>query len=329
MPTTVSAYARLHFGLFNLSGINGRIDGGAGIAIAAPACLVSVREGGPGLSTAQVLSDPMAHAITRMISCYRSKFGLPDCQVKVKKGIPEHVGLGSKTATLMALGRALSAHFGLGLDYIDIAGLAGRGGTSGVGVHTSEYGGVVVDRGHEYPAEKQTFVPSSASAAWPPPIGQRQAAPVGCAIIHLRLDPQGLSGEAEKLFFQQNCPIPDEETQRLLDMVEQILMPGISKASLSQINDGLGRLQQLGMKAREWRIQGDRTRTLRDQWEALRRQHPKDSLPPLCLSSIGPTVFILSEHPERIIAELERLKVPAQAVSVTAPAITGHVITNM
>jgi beta-ribofuranosylaminobenzene 5'-phosphate synthase len=323
--TRVSACARLHFGLFNLSGVGGKIDGGAGISIMDPACVVSVRECRPDISRYEP-ADPIAVAAGRMLGIFKTKFGLPDCLIKIERVIPEHVGLGSKTACLMSLGRALSSQFDLGLDYIDIAGLVRRGGTSGVGIHASEFGGIVVDNGHAYPAEKQDFLPSSAAVAWPPPLRERRSAPAGCVVVHLRLDRQGLSGELEKQFFQRSCPIPADETERLLDMVDQVLVPGIIAASLEQINDGLDRLQRLGMKAREWQIQGKRTKLLRAYWEKRRRRVP--SLPPLCLSSMGPTVFLLSDDPERMSSELMQLGVEQSQIAVTAPARTGSVVTR-
>jgi beta-ribofuranosylaminobenzene 5'-phosphate synthase len=328
VQTRVEACARLHFGLFNLSGLHGRVDGGAGIAVAHPTCSISVRDGTDTVISQKPLSAQMAHSVARAISSFRSKFGLPGCEIEILQGIPEHAGLGSKTACMMALGRALSAHFGLDLDYVDIAGLVGRGGTSGVGVHASEHGGIVIDEGHDFPGEKQTFVPSSASGAWPPPLRARETAPSGCAVVHLRFDAHGLSGAAEKRFFGENCPVPDEETQDLLDTVEQILLPGVQNASLAHINEALGRLQQLGLKAREWDIQSAATRSLRDRWEELRCQRRRDSLPPLCLSSMGPTVFVLTDDAGRATDELSRLGVPADAVSVTAPTATGNLITQ-
>lgn len=270
----------------------------------------------------------MADAIAGTIANFQLKFGLPDCQVIVNQGIPEHVGLGSKTAYLMALARALSRHFSLGLDYMDLAALVGRGGTSGIGIHTSQFGGIVIDAGHHYPDEKSSFVPSSASRALPPPLKERHAAPDECVVIHLRLDTQGLSGKAEKDFFQRHCPIPEQETQRLLSMVDEILLPGIRRGSLPELNEGLQALQGMGMKAREWTIQGPMTQGLRAKWEDARTRQRGISLPPMCLSSMGPTVFMLSDNPESVIAKLGQLGIDRTQISVGRPNISGNVVVS-
>lgn len=326
MWTRVVASARLHFGLFNLSGIDGKVDGGAGIALNDPTCVLTICDDSAGLDLSASVSPAMARAITDVIATFTMKFGLQNCNIRVDQNIPEHVGLGSKTACLMAVGRALSEHFSLGLDCLDLATLVRRGGTSGVGVHVSQFGGIVVDEGHDYPDEKNSFVPSSASGALPPPLRERHAAPDGCAVIHLRLDAQGLSGSAEKRFFQQSCPIPETETFALLDMVENILLPGFRARSLPQINEGLQALQSMGMKAREWQIQGPMTTALRERWEELRAQPSGSKLPPMCLSSMGPTVFMLAYEPRSVVDQLARLGVKRRHIVTAQPSRSGHAI---
>jgi beta-ribofuranosylaminobenzene 5'-phosphate synthase len=324
--TRVSACARLHFGLFNMSGVRNRVDGGAGVALDAPACRITIREGNPWVNFSGPVSDGMADAIQGTIARFCSKFGLPTFQLIVDQDIPEHAGLGSKTACLMALAHAVSEHFDLELGYIDLASLINRGGTSGVGVHVSQFGGIVVDGGHEYPGEKPSFVPSSASTALPAPLLEHHAPPDRCAVTHLRLEPQGLSGAVEKEFFQLHCPIPRDETLRLLSMVEDVLLPGIRNRSIAQINDGLCALQHLGMKAREWGIQGPITKTLRDRWEELRARRSKAPLPPMCLSSMGPTVFMLSDDPESIVFELSKLGISPDTISIAQPNHSGNLV---
>lgn len=319
MWTRVSVSARLHFGLFNLSGLNHRVDGGAGLALRSPTCSVTIREDLSGLHFSRPVSDSMTGAIAMALGDFTSSFDLPRSGLMIDQAIPEHVGLGSKTASLMALGRALSQHFSLGLDYLDIARLVRRGGTSGVGIHASELGGIVVDAGHIYPDHKRSFLPSSASTAPPPPLAEHHSAPADCFAIHIRLDSQGLSGAREKYFFQQNCPIPDVETASLLSMIETVLLPAIRQRSLPGINEGLEKLQGLGLKAREWTIQESATKAVRKAWEDVRFRHRSISLPPMCLSSLGPTIFMLSRDPEAVIAHLINLGIERHQISIGQP----------
>jgi beta-ribofuranosylaminobenzene 5'-phosphate synthase len=324
--TRVSTSARLHFGLFNLSGLNHRVDGGAGLALRSPACTVTVREDLSGLRFYRPVSEGMAAAVASVLDAFTSRFNLGRIGLVIDQNIPEHAGLGSKTASLMALGRALSQHFSLGLDYMDIARLIKRGGTSGVGIHASEFGGIVVDAGHVYPAEKSSFLPSSASVAPPAQLAEHRLAPDKCYAIHMRLDSQGLSGACEKSFFQRNCPIPDEETLKLLDVVYAILLPSIKERSLLGINEALAAVQGLGLKAREWAIQRPDTKAVRESWEDARRRRRDVGLPPMCLSSLGPTIFILSDDPESVVAHLIQLGIERRQISIDRPGAGSNLI---
>lgn len=322
--TRVVAPARLHFGLFNESGIDGKIDGGAGMAVSFPSCDLTVGEGVPHVSASCQLSPDMRKTLSRVIAKFRTSFGLPDFWVMLRQSIPEHVGLGSKTACLMALGQAIVQHFSLGIDYMDLARFVGRGGTSGVGVHVSKAGGIVVDAGHTFPNEKRTFAPSSSSLAPPPPLVEASSAPAGCQIVHFRLEGQGISGDLERDFFVRQCPIPEQETYRLLEVVDSQLLPGIRDGSLLEINRALSSIQELGLKAREWSIQGAATKALCLKW----REGKFSERFPLCLSSMGPTTFVLTEEPEFVQEVLIKYGVPAQSISITHPWSGGYLIEN-
>jgi beta-ribofuranosylaminobenzene 5'-phosphate synthase len=256
----------------------------------------------------------------RATNDFASKFALSMPGLSITQSIPEHVGLGSKTATLMALGQAISRHFSLELDYLEIARIVRRGGTSGVGVHASQFGGIVVDRGHRYPDEKSGFLPSSASGAPPPALLQRSSAPENCVVLHFRLASMGLSGSSEKAFFQKNCPIPSRETTEILKIVDDILLPSIRERSIDRLNYALDSMQYLGLKAREWDIQSYATRSFREAWERLRCRRQFASLPPVCLSSLGPTLFMLSDSPDKALAGLAEIGIQRTMVSVAHPA---------
>ncbi len=327
MLTRVVTSARLHFGLFNLSGFGGNVDGGAGLALSEPACTVTVSdraaEGAAPVTFARPVSEPAVRAVTQVVREFGVKFGVAPPSVVVNQLIPEHVGLGSKTACLMAVGAALSGHFDLGLDYMDIARLVKRGGTSGVGIHAFEYGGFVVDAGHRFPEEKSSFVPSSASGAPPAALVEHHPAPADCSVVHLRLSDTGLSGPEEVEFFRQHCPIPEGETIGLLSAARQTLLPGLRGQSLTLINEALEAIQGLGMKAREWTIQAPATLRLKDRWQAERSSRSGTGLPPLCLSSMGPTVFLLTAEPGRVLSHLAGLGIERERISVVSPG-SGH-----
>jgi beta-ribofuranosylaminobenzene 5'-phosphate synthase len=320
--TRVVAPARLHFGLFNETGLDGKVDGGAGMAVSFPVYDLSIDAGSPTIEVSCHVSQDMLKAMSKVIEVFRVKFGLPDFRIMVHQSIPEHVGLGSKTACLMALAQAINHYFSLEVDYIDLARLVGRGGTSGIGVHVSRVGGMVVDAGHIFPDEKRSFTPSSVSSASPPPLVASVSAPERCKVVYFRLEHQGLSGDLECNFFAKNCPIPEWETRQLLEIVDSRLLPGMKAGSLYEINRALSSIQGLGLKAREWSRQGVATRALLQRWRAA------DFWPrvPLCLSSTGSTVFVLTDEPELVKRQLVDYGVSPQSISVTDPWSGGYLI---
>ena len=86
----------------------------------------------------------------------------------------QHVGFGSKTALLMAIGIGCNEAAGSPLTEEELVVLSGRGGTSGVGVNTTFVGGFVVDGGRSKKKGTQ-FRPSSVEA------------PRGCPPVLVRL----------------------------------------------------------------------------------------------------------------------------------------------
>ena len=302
--------------------MGGNVDGGAGMALSSPFCDLSIDEGASCVDVSCHLSLNMRKAVTVVISSFRAKFGLPAFRINIRQSIPEHVGLGSKTACLMALASAISQHFSLDVDYMDLARLVSRGGTSGVGVHVSNTGGIVVDAGHTFPDEKQTFAPSGSSLAPPPPLVDARPAPKGCHVVHFRLEDQGISGDLERDFFTRHCPIPEWETRQLQEIADTQLLLAVRNGSLLEINRALSSIQGLGLKAREWSIQGAATQVLNRKWceSGLSAQLP------LCLSSMGPTVFVLTEEPESVQRRLIKYGVPEQSISITHPWSGGYLI---
>jgi beta-RFAP synthase len=205
---------------------------------------------------------------------------------------------------------------------MDLARLVGRGGTSGVGVHVSNTGGIVLDGGHIFPDEKQTFGPSCSSLAPPPPLMEARPAPKGCQVVHFRLEKQGISGDLERDFFTHHCPIPEWETRQLQEIADTQLLPAVRNGSLPGINGALSSIQRLGLKAREWSIQGAATQALNRKW----RESGLSAQLPLCLSSMGPTLFVLTEQPEFVQRKLIKYDVPEQSISITHPWSGGYLI---
>lgn len=288
----VTAPARLHLGLLNMSGLFDRMDGGLGVSITEPRW--QLRAMAADDIRIVGLRGELHDAATRALQALCVEFSMPGIYIFVEQGVPAHVGLGSKTSLLMALGRAVCQLTGNAFDVTQIAMVVGRGGTSGAGVNLARRGGVVWDAGHRFSAKNGTFGPSSTSVARPPqPI--TRLVPSDLFVVHFRYHAVGPSGSAERKIFADTCPLPSDETTRLLLLASGVVLPCMAEAAYGiELQVALAEMQYLGLKRAEWDAQDHVTLRFREHWET------SDVGVALCLSSMGPTMFVLAPDLTRV-----------------------------
>ena len=192
---TVKSSARIHSALINESGFSGRIDGSIGFSIDLPFWEIVVfrDERGPHIDSNH-LDEELLSALELTKSKIQNKYQLPNFSYRISGGIESHIGLGSKTALLMGFAKAINKLFSLNMLPSEMAGIAGRGGTSGIGYWASQTGGFLWDAGRSYPEEKSEFSPSSTSKNKPPKL----IASINLDeyyICHFRFSDKGLSGK--------------------------------------------------------------------------------------------------------------------------------------
>lgn len=290
--------ARLHFGLLDMNGSLGRVDGGIGLAIAQPATVVEAVRA----DAVRVRGDMEASLRARLrqglpIVCAR--LGLPGAQVTVRQAPPPHSGFGSATQTLVGAAKTVALLAGRPLPARQLARLMGRGGTSGIGSAVIDGGGFIVDGGHAFRQgrdAKERFAPSGASETFsPPPVLMQRPFPAQWRI--LVCCPQGLdiSGKQETDLFAQVCPVPDDEVARMSRILLSQILPALAEEDLDAFGRGLEAYQGLGFKRAEIRSQ---TPTVRACMERLRARGGQG----VGMSSWGPTVFALGQD----LAALQR-----------------------
>jgi len=249
---TISAPSRLHFGLFDLNGAWGRIDGGAGVALTSPRVVVRARSGPGGLRVPQEM-HPLVAGLADALA-----IDLERVELELVERFPSHVGLGSHTQLALALGTALCLAAGRDEPPRAIARAAKRGGTSGIGVNIFNRGGLVVDGGHSFGPgrEKEECLPSSASRADVPPLLARYQLPDQWRFVLVtpRTSP-GAHGKQEVNLFKQYFPLPSAETGEVCRRVLMGLMPGAAGRDLTLLGQSLSALQQVGFKKLEVELQ--------------------------------------------------------------------------
>ncbi len=224
---TVIAPARLHMGFIDLSGSLGRHFGSIGVALNEINTHLSVSYS-EQLKLSGLQSERALSCIKQLCEALnvsdKLHFELQSC-------IPEHVGLGSGTQMSIAVGVALSAFYGLGLDVRDIASLTARGARSGIGIAIFEQGGLVVDGGRG----EHTVTP---------PVISRMKVPDDWRFI-LVFDKrgQGLHGDDEIEAFKELPPFPQQEAARLCYLLMMQGLPALAENNISLFGDVITQLQ--------------------------------------------------------------------------------------
>lgn len=278
----IDTVSRLHFGLIDLNGGIGRVDGGVGLALSHPNIRVRA-ELSNKISAEGPLSDRAEKAAYSVIQHIDGK----PIRIEITRKYPQHIGLGSGTQIALASGLAACLLNNKTLQPQKIADITGRGGTSGIGTAAFHQGGFILDGGHGI-NEKNGFLPSSESKASPPPTISRQKFP-DWEIRLLIPEKEGAYGSRELDIFQKECPIPNREVEKVCRIILMKLLPSVRRESFSEFKEAITRLQDIGFKSREIKYQPKSKQILQDL---------KNKEVAAGMSSLGPTIYVI--HPEKI-----------------------------
>jgi beta-ribofuranosylaminobenzene 5'-phosphate synthase len=286
----VSAPSRLHIALIDLHGGLGRVDGGIGIALAAPRTVLELRE-----SPQQSIwggDEEGRKRVGQAADAVREHFGIAgNVTVTIRTNPPAHVGLGAGTALSLATARGICELNGIDAPVQVLSRIVGRGGTSGIGTAAFGAGGFIVEGGHNFgpAAEKYEFKPSSASRGISPaPVIARHPFPAGWQILLVIPQPdRTISGPLETDIFRESCPVPRDEVREICHEVVMRMLPGVAGSDLHLFAAAVNRIQEIGFKRVELACQPV---VVHDLIRELRREGAACA----GLSSFGPTVYAIS-----------------------------------
>lgn len=319
--------SRLHFGLIDLNGGIGRVEGGVGLVIENPCVLLSARKSAVvKLDDAAGIAESAHRKLASMAAAFREHHGTGGIEVTIEETIPDHSGLGSGTQLAMAFGQAFNLLYDLKLDAHELSRVAQRGGTSGIGCAAFEMGGLLIDGGHRFgqPGGKQGFAPSSGSTDFAAaPILFHATLPKSWSVI-LAIPAQGRQthGDEERELFRTLCPMPAEEAAQAARLVLLKIMPAVLEADLDALGEGLEAKQQLGLKRAQFERQNEIVHATVAQMRRL-------GLKGVGMSSWGPTLFGFSaaglEADQQIVRNLEAFGAAHGGIRVilTKPAERG------
>ncbi len=298
----VQTPSRLHLTLIDMHGGSGRVDGGVGIALDEPGVLIEVSQSavlevhGCDSKTRERITDTARQVL-------KGLHAGSNVSVTVRKDYPSHIGLGSGSQLMLAVARGIAEVYGRTPTVKELALLAGRGGTSGIGTAAFEVGGFIVDGGHAFGqnSEKSGFRPSAASrGVRPPPVTARHDFPPDWRILLAIPDlPAGASGTEESDIFRTRCPVPAGEVRELCHEILMRMLPGLVEKDLDLFGSSVNAVQDLGFKKVELSLQ---PKQIPDLIERLR------SAGAACagMSSFGPAVYAISDTDMRGIEQAAR-----------------------
>ena len=286
-------HSRLAFGLIDMNGEIGRVEGGLGLVLDMPYLELRARRADTvSISGPAAVSDGTRRKFETMAEVFREKYRIGGVEVRVEKSIPGHSGLGSGTQLALAFGQAVNLLYELKLPLSEIGRIAQRGGTSGIGCAAFETGGFLVDGGHRFggPDGKRFFAPSSASTGFgAPPILFRSNLPSSWRVV-LALPAAGLitHGDEERALFTKHCPVPAEEAAQAARLALLKVLPAIMEADLQSFGGGIEAMQRLGLKRIQIAHQSEEVRATMGEMRRL-------GLQGVGMSSWGPSLFGFSE----------------------------------
>jgi beta-ribofuranosylaminobenzene 5'-phosphate synthase len=282
----IKSFPRIHITLIDLAGATSRKYGGVGFALAAfPIEVEATLSVGNELTFHQEVEKRDERDVREFLERLKTELDA-HFSIRVHSLPPQHVGLGSKTALLLAVGAACNALRSNPLKVSELKNISGRGATSGIGVNAFFHGGVIVDLGHPK-SSRVCFVPSSAQqVSMTPPIGIRLPFPQEWQ-VHLFL-PEGrrYAGGDEVNFFQRNTPISGDEALRVLAAVYHGIVPAFLETDHILLRCVLAEVQAIGFKQRE--IQGQ-SASIRHLLERL----SSEDYVAAGMSSMGPLIYTI------------------------------------
>ncbi len=299
MKVKIVTPSRLHFGLIDLNGALGRIDGGLGVALSEPNVILQAEFS----DRDEVVGDSSkSKEIAELIGRIKSDFKLREhFKITLEKTIPGHVGLGGTTQLYLAVARAMVELCGVEKTARELAICVGRGGTSGIGTAAFAWGGLIMDFGHSFgeQKQKQSFMPSSRAKAPPPPY-IRFALPDDWYFVCAIPEAERIHGLRELSIFEEYCPVERTEVARLCHLLLMKILPSAVESDIDSFGEGLNQMQTLGFKKVEISLQREVVKNL---LAALRERAFGAGL-----SSFGPTVYALARGREhaRELSELAK-----------------------
>ena len=243
----VETFARLHLGLLDNNGEQGRLYGSIGVAVNRPRLLLRA-----DTADRLIVEGPEKQRIAmfarRFVQHYDLKIG---AHLNLQAGIPAHVGLGSGTQLALAIGTALARLAGLHLSIREIALAVGRGIHSGIGISTFRHGGFVLDGGHKIVSESNTLstakrpIRQVEKNSIPPVLFHHSVPKDWIFVTAIPATNQGFNGEKENKAFLQLPQAPPALVDKISRVLLIKMLPALVEKDIENFGQALTDIQYM------------------------------------------------------------------------------------
>jgi beta-ribofuranosylaminobenzene 5'-phosphate synthase len=307
----ISAPARIHVTLFDMSEHGYRQNGGIGFCIDGFDTVIKfIRSEDFEIidNRSSGLSEKEKKSLLEFIAIlYKDNNFIEKMSLEFISGPPPHSGFGTGTASKLACVEAACIFNKKESTHDDIISYSGRGGTSGVGINTYFNGGLSIDFG-----VRNSGLPLGPSSSRKNP----SAKPL--QLLSLKLpedwsvgvillsDAHKISAEEEISFFNKTCPIPMQSVHESIYHAVSGFACAALEVDYACFCESINAIQKTEWKKGEWAAQSSSA-------QQLKKDLCSAGVKFIGLSSIGPAIYFCGQNIEET---LEKIKLPENYIFV-------------
>ncbi|WP_028222337.1 beta-ribofuranosylaminobenzene 5'-phosphate synthase family protein [Paraburkholderia oxyphila] len=231
---TVNASGRLHLGFLDPGATLGRRFGSLGLAIDGMSTTLDIRfaTGVEDRYTAEPhASDELPRVRAHIGALKRLSERHAPLDVRLRRTLPAHAGLGSGTQLALCAGHAFARLHGIALDSSLIARALTRGARSGIGIAGFDRGGLILDGG---PRSRMDLPPVLARIAFPD---------AWRVLLVLDSADTGLCGPAESKAMGSLPPFPQALAAHACHLALMQILPAAAERDFAPFARGVSELQ--------------------------------------------------------------------------------------
>jgi len=313
--------SRLHLTLLAIHKGEYRINGGLGFAVKSPKCKLnfiksstfSVRDHRKNPATT-VETERLCSLLGTEKNRHQFKYAL---DISIDGNMRSHAGFGSGTAVTLACLEALHLLNDSDITPAELIAVSGRGGTSGVGIHSYFSGGYVFDLGRKI--DGSPIAPSHLNDDKPAPLLLDQGIMPDWEIgICMPAAIPHKSEAEEREFFERTCPLPADKVYETVYHTLFGLYAALREAERSAFCKALKAVQNCAWKqAERWEYGEDLLEIERAIYVA--------GADAVGMSSLGPSLFFMADDVNSVVERMRKARPDCEWL-VTRPDNRGREI---